>query len=595
MSVTVAAKGRGAQLKGDGMNIRLFDRLRRDASPVEVDHIEAYAQGRIDRREFVRRGAVIGLSMPFMSAVIAACGSSSSGGSSSSSAGGGASTSAGGGDGATTTAAAAAGNIKQGGTLRVTSQKPGGPLDPVKMADLGTYTVVTVAFEYLCGPGTGAELGPMLAEKWTPNADGSKWTFNLRKNVKWHDGTPFTADDVVASMDRLAGSNLKAYIVAGATKAVDPNTVEITLNSPDGQFPYQVSIWNPQSVITPKGFVAGSTLDGAKNGTGAFKLEKYDPATGATFVRNDDWWGGKPFLDKVEFIFSDDLATQISGLQGGAADAIVQFSVIGGDAILNDPNLVVTTVRGAAHRQIWMNTREGDFTDKKVRQAVALGLDRKAMIDTLFKGKADIGNDHPVAPVYSFFDKSQAQKERDIAKAKQLLTDAGKAGLKQTLYAPKLQEIPQLAELVQTQLKEIGLDVTLDVSSTDTFYDNWCKVYDSKTEPAGCDGGKNFGIVDYGNRGTPDVYLVKAYSTGEWNSAHYISEPFRAAVKEYQASLDTSGRAAAIKKIQVIANEDVPYAIPYFYSTLYANTKKVSGIVATGLGHFYMGKAGFTA
>lgn len=592
MSVTVAANGHGAQLKGDGMNIRLFDRLRREASPVEVDHIEAYAQGRIDRREFVRRGAVIGLSMPFMSAIIAACGSSSSGGSSE----GGASTSAAsGGDGATTTAAAAAGNIKQGGTLRVASQKPGGPLDPVKMAELGTYTVVTVAFEYLCGPGTGADLGPMLAESWKPNADGSVWTFNLRKNVKWHDGTPFTADDVVATMDRLAGSNLKAYIVAGATKAVDANTVEVKLNSPDGQFPYQVSIWNPQSVITPKSFVAGSTLDQAKTGTGAFKLDKYDPATGATFVRNDDWWGGKPFLDKVEFVFSDDLATQISGLQGGAADAIVQFSVIGGDAILNDPNLVVTTVRGAAHRQIWMNTREGDFTDKRVRQAVALGLDRQGMMDTLFKGKADIANDHPIAPVYSFFDKTQAQKARDVAKAKQLLTDAGKAGLKQTMYAPKLQEIPQLAELVQSQLKEIGLDITLDVSSTDTFYDNWCKVYDSKTEPAGCDGGKNFGIVDYGNRGTPDVYLVKAYSTGEWNSAHYISEPFRAAVKEYQASLDTSGRAAAIKKIQVIANEDVPYAIPYFYSTLYANTKKVGGIVATGLGHFYMGKAGFTA
>ena len=537
---------------------------------MEVDHIEAYAQGRIDRRDFVRRGAVIGLSMPFMSAIIAACGSSSSDGSSE----GGASTSAAasGGDGATTTAAAAAGSIKQGGTLRVASQKPGGPLDPVKMAELGSYTIVTVAFEYLCGPGEGAELGPMLAESWKPNADGSVWTFTLRKNVKWHDGTPFTADDVVASMDRLAGSNLKAYIVAGATKAVDPTTVEVTLNSPDGQFPYQVSIWNPQSVITPKSFVAGSTLDQAKTGTGAFKLEKYDPATGATFVRNDDWWGGKPFLDKVEFIFSDDLATQISGLQGGAADAIVQFSVIGGDAILNDPNLVVTTVRGAAHRQIWMNTREGDFTDKKVRQAVALGLDRQGMMDTLFKGKADIGNDHPVAPVYSFFDKSQAQKARDVAKAKQLLTEAGKAGLKQTLYAPKLQEIPQLAELVQSQLKEIGLDITLDVSSTDTFYDNWCKVYDSKTEPAGCDGGKNFGIVDYGHRGHPRRVPRSRPSShgGDWNSSQYKSE--RAVPtppsSNTRRTLDLDRLATAAMRVHPghRSTKTCPAVIPYFYN-----------------------------
>lgn len=114
-------------------------------------------------------------------------------------------------------------------------------------------------------------------------------------------------------------------------------------------------------------------------------------------------------------------------------------------------------------------------------------------------------------------------------------------------------------------------------------------------EPAGCDGGEEFGIVDYGNRGTPDVYLVKAYSTGEWNSAHYMSDEFNAAVAEYQAALDLEGRKAAISKIQVIANDDVPYVIPYFYDSLYAHKNNVAGIVATGLGHFYVGAAGFTA
>ena len=161
------------------------------------------------------------------------------------------------------------------------------------------------------------------------------------------------------------------------------------------------------------------------------------------------------------------------------------------------------------------------------------------------------------------------------------------------MHVPDLVEIPQLAELMQTQLKEIGVNVTLNVESTDTFYDRWCKVYDSTNEPAGCDGGEEFGIVDYGNRGTPDVYLVKAYATGEWNSAHYVSEDFRAAVKEYQAALDLDGRKAAVKKIQAIAQEDVPYVIPYFYDSLFAYKKGVTGIVATGLGHFYLGAAGF--
>jgi ABC-type transport system substrate-binding protein len=163
------------------------------------------------------------------------------------------------------------------------------------------------------------------------------------------------------------------------------------------------------------------------------------------------------------------------------------------------------------------------------------------------------------------------------------------------MHVPKLQEIPQLAEVMQSQLKEIGMDVTLNVESTDTFYDRWCLVYDSTNEPAGCDGGEEFGIVDYGNRGVPDVYLVKAYATGEWNSAHYNSAEFNTAVADYQAALTLDDRKEPVSRIQSIANADVPYVIPYFYNSLYATTSKVTGIVATGLGHFYCDKAGFTA
>ena len=572
------------------MTDSIFDRLRRGASPVELELTEAFAQGRITRRAFVQRGSVIGLSVAFMGSVIAACGSSSDRKTATSSSSTLASTTA-----ASTPAAgtASAGAIKQGGTLRIASQKPAGPLDPVAMADLGAYTPVVTAFEYLVDI-LGAEVRPMLAESWKPNADGSVWTFSLRKGVKWHDGTAFTAADVVATMDRLSASNLKAYIKAGSTKAVDDFTVEITLNSPDGQFPQQVGAYNPQSVIAPKDYVLGTTLDKRMTGTGAFKMTKYDPAIGATFEANTDWWGGKPYLDKLEFLFSEDIATQIAGLQGGAADAIVQFSVLGGDALLSDSSIVVETIHGSAHRQIWMNTREGNYTDVKVRQAIALGIDRQALIDTVLKGKGDIGNDHPISPIYPFFDATLPQRTRDIAKAKQLLKDAGKEGLEATMYFPNLQEIPQLAQLVQSQLKDIGMKVALQ-QEKNVDGDEWCKVYDSKVEPAGCDGGMDFGIVDYGPRGVPDVYLVKAYATGEWNSAHYISEPFRAAVKKYQSSLDLDGQKAAIKDIQKIANTDVPYAIPYFYNTLLAHTKKVTGIVATGLGHFYCGKAGFTA
>ena len=395
------------------MDYRLFDRARRQATPVEVDHVEAFAQGRITRRDFVTRGTVLGLSVPFMSAIIAACGSSSSKGTDAA-----VTTIAGSTD---TAAAPAAGAIKQGGTLRIAAQKPAAPLDPVAMADLGTYTPVVTAFEYLVNT-LGADLSPMLAESWKPNADGSVWTFVLRKGVKWHDGSAFTSADVVGTLDRLAGSNLKAYIKAGSTKAVDDFTVEITLNNADGQFPYQLGPYNPQSVITPKDYVLGTTLDKRMTGTGAFKMTKFDPAIGASFVANPDWWGGKPYLDGLEFLFSEDIQTQISGIQGGAADAIVQFPVVGSEALLNDSNIVVESIHGSGHRQLSMNTRDADggFTDVRVRQAIAYGIDRDAIIATVLKGKGDIGNDHPVSPIFPFFDASLPQRKRDVEKAKQL-------------------------------------------------------------------------------------------------------------------------------------------------------------------------------
>jgi peptide/nickel transport system substrate-binding protein len=556
------------------MNIRMFDRLRRASSPLEIDLVESYASGRISRRDFVRRGTVIGLSVPFLSAVVAACGDEepSTGGESSGA------------------------PVKAGGVLKVANPQPSGPVDPVAMENLGAYTVASIPLEYLCGPGEGPTLAPMLAESWSPNGDGSVWTFKLRSGVKWHDGTAFTSADVVATLDRLAAAGLKASIDPGAARAVDDLTVEVTLKAADGQFPYLVSVWNPQSLITPVAFAAGTTIDAQPVGTGPFKLVKYDQATGATYERFDGWWGGVPKLDGVQLVFADTPETQIQGLLGGAVDAVVQFPVIGGEAVFSQSDkYVVDAIRGSSHRQIWMNTREGNFVDARTRQAVAYALDRPGIIENVLRGKGDLANDHPIAPNLEYWDSSQEQRSRDVEKAKQLLKDSGKEGLEITLNVVDLQEISKSAELVKTQLEEIGMKITLNVKSpANGIYDTWCKVYDSTNEPAGCDGGEEFGIVDYGNRATPDVFLTKAYATGEWNSAHYVNEEFNAAVAGYQAALDVEGRKKAVASIQKIATEEVPYAIPYFVNSLTAYSKKVGGIQQTGLGHYYLGTAGFT-
>jgi peptide/nickel transport system substrate-binding protein len=581
------------------MNRSLFSKLRRDLGPLEGELADAYASGAVSRRSFLVKGSVLGLSVTTLGGLISACGGDDDADPAPDDGTSGESGEPTGSDSeGTESTAEAPGSIKEGGTMRLASQRPGSPLDPIAMDNIGSYTPVVMALEYLCGKGEGASLSPMLAESWSPNDDGSVWTFKIRQGVKWHQGGDFTAADVVGALDRLAPTNLAAYIDPGSAVAVDDATVEVTLKSPDGQFPYQVSPYNPQSVITPPDYEIGTLFDQNPNGTSAFKLESYDVATGANYVRFDEWWGGTAHLDGVDIVFSDDNATQINGLLGGQVDAVIQFAVSDSDALFASDQVTIDNIQGAGHRQIWFNVREGTFSGEngaKIREAVALGIDRQVLVDTVLQGRGDLGNDHPIAPVYEYWDSSQPQRERDIEAAKALLEEAGATGMAITMHAPDLQEIALLAEVVQSQLTEIGLDITLDVESTSTFYSQWCEVYDSEVAPAGCDGGAEFGIVDYGNRGTPDVYLVKAYATGEWNSAHYISEEFNAAVQEYQASLDLAGRQAACTKIQEIAHRDIPYVIPYFYNTLTAYSKNVTGVVHTGLGHYFLGEAGFTA
>ena len=165
-------------------------------------------------------------------------------------------------------------------------------------------------------------------------------------------------------------------------------------------------------------------------------------------MRNPDWWGGQTPLDSVDYTFFDDLGAMLTGMTGGAVDGLVQFSVIGGDALLNNPDFKVLEIQSATHRQIWMRCDTGQFADKRVRQALALTFDRDQMLETLFRGRASKGNDHVIAPFFPYFDASVPQREQDIAAAQQLLVDAGVEGLQATLQIPNLQEIPDLAQLV---------------------------------------------------------------------------------------------------------------------------------------------------
>jgi peptide/nickel transport system substrate-binding protein len=414
----------------------------------------------------------------------------------------------------------------------------------------------------------------------------------LRQNVKFHNGQTMTADDVVATFDRLAdpemGSNalsvFSGLLSKGGTRKVDDHTVEFHLDVANGNFPYAVSTDNYNSIIIPAEFP--EDYEATMIGTGPFKLEKFTPKVGASFVRNPDYWGAPPLPDRVEVKFYDDYQPQILALQGGEIDIIQQLPVLQAVAILSDPNFAVITTPSSAHQQVHMRTDMDPFKDKRVRQAIALCLDRPKLVDGLMRGRAQIGNDSPFMAAYPSTDPSVPQRQMDIAKAKELMAAAGMAaGFQTTLTTEKYLEIPDYAVLIQNAVKEIGIDLQLNIMDQGAYYGDAVPGKSPWLD-------SEMGITDYGHRGVPNVFLqAPLMSTGTWNSAHFNNAEYDMLVNSYIASLDLESQRATAGKIQTLLLDETPLIQTYFYDFLTVTKVGATGVVPTAMGHLMLGQA----
>jgi peptide/nickel transport system substrate-binding protein len=410
--------------------------------------------------------------------------------------------------------------------------------------------------------------------------------------VKFHNGKGMNADDVVDTFARLADpknssnalSAFNGFLSKDGCKKVDDYTVEFHLDAANGSFPYYVCSDNYNTIILPADYAG----DFEKNfiGTGPFKLEKYTAKAGASFVRNDDYWGKKALIDRSEFVFFADMEPQILALQGHQVDIINQVPVLQGIPLLNDPKITIMSLKSSSHTQVHMRTDMAPFTDKRVRQAVALCLDRKSLIKGLFRGRSDIGNDSPFAPVFPVTDKTVPQREKNLAKAKALLAAAGMAnGFSVKLTTEKYLEIPQYVQVIQQAVKPIGIHIDLNVESQDAYY--------GKAVPGQSDWLDSvMGATDYGHRGVPNVFLsAPLKSDGTWNAAHFKNKDYDSMVTDYIGTQDLQSQRKSAGKIQNLLLDESPILFTYFYDFLTATTKKVAGAQATAMAQLFLDKA----
>jgi peptide/nickel transport system substrate-binding protein len=558
---------------------RRLDSLRDRRIELENHYIDELVAGRISRRQFMRKGAVIGMSTGLMGAILAACGNANSSSSSSSSA----STSG--------SSSAAAGTPVKGGTLRLASTTPATAVNPLIIDDAGGLCLLAQTGEFLAFDNNMLlQLQPMLATSWTPSKAGAVWTFKLRSGVKFHDGSPLTADDVVYTMQqlsdpKLASNALSTFIgvltPSGVVK-VDDLTVAFHLEAPNGNFPYLVSSDNYNAIIVPKG-TDFATWDKTFIGTGPFKLKSYTQNVGADFVANPDYWGGAPYLDSTAFTFYSSQQPQILALQGSSVDVIVQFVTQGAQSLLSNSSYSIIKLKSANHRELSMRNDMAPFTDARVRQAIALCLDRPAMVQALLDGDGEVGNDSPFAPKFPSTNTTVPQRVQDIAKAKQLLAAAGHAkGFSTTLTTEQYEEIPELAQVIQQAATKIGVNIKLKVETQANYYgkatygnSDWLDAIMS--------------LVDYGDRGVPNVFLdAPLTSNGPWNAAHFKNPTYDNLVKQYVAAVDLQTQKTIAGKIETLLLDETPLVIPYFIDGLTATTSSVHGVNPTSISAIYL-------
>src|SRR6266705_1916623 len=291
--------------------------LREGQGEIANHIIDEFAAGRLSRRDFIRRGTVVGISVPLLGSILAACGSSGS----SSSPSGGSSSAAG----------------QPGAVIKAGIVTPTGAINPVTVADQGGLDMLAQTGEYLCFSGQTLTLQPALATSWTPNSKSDVWTFKIRQGVKFHGGGALTADDVVYTYqlhtNPKGGSNaLSAFggvLSPSGVKKVDDFTVEFHLAAPNGNFPYLTSSDNYNMIILPKGYDPAK-WESSFIGTGPFVLKSYTPKQGASFTRNEQYWGTKALPAATEFTFYETQTPQILALTSGSIDVLGQFAVAGG-------------------------------------------------------------------------------------------------------------------------------------------------------------------------------------------------------------------------------------------------------------------------
>ena len=476
------------------------------------------------------------------------------------------------------------------------------------------YSVFDLTYGTLTREDPSGKYVGNLAKDWKVSEDGLTWTFNLRDDVKWHDGTPFTANDMAwainAVMKDPKGWSTLANYAAGfkEVKALDPRTLQITLDEPLGNMEYRLSFLY---AVSPKDFSQFKTAEDLQkfandhlNGTGPFKLNTFDKDKGILILdANPDYYGGRPKIDQVMFQTFDNEDAMVQALKAGDIDLIKTVPGAAFSAVKAFDNTKALQFPGRSLTELIINSvpethspkpkRNPALTDPKVREAIATALNKQDIVDIVLQGLGQPGTTIvPPSLGGGFWFNSDVQNPGfNLDKANQILEDAGyKKGadgirakgdvkLEMRLQFPNNRpNYPRIADLMAGWLQEIGIKVTPEVVDPDALT--------AAVTPAG---DYDLVIWDWGADPDPDFILSvltsEQFVQGGWSDSGYSNPKYDELYQQQQKTVDRAARQKIVKEMQQIAFDDRPYIVLYYDDNLQAyRTDRFKNFIESPLG-----------
>jgi peptide/nickel transport system substrate-binding protein len=445
-------------------------------------------------------------------------------------------------------------------------------LDPHIITAFNSFQIVNgTIYEGLTAVDKDLRIVPALAQSWTVSPDGKTYTFKLVAGARFHDGTPMTAEDVVASLNRVASKDIASPLASrlaamDKASAKDPATVEVTLKEPSAPFLSSLAT----IAIVPKAFEANK--DGLQRqpvGTGPFKFKEWQPNGFIELSKHADYWNkAQPKLDGVKFNIIPESSTRQVGLSSGQYAMLPNIDAATALQLRGRPNVRIGETLELAYTLVGMNTSKPPFDNAKVREALNYALNRQEIVQAALFGAGQPGG--PLSPAlkdWAADAKSFPCYAPSAEKAQALLKEAGVATpLAVTLLVLPRQDIRDIAQVVQAQLNKAGFKAELKVPELGAFVQDWRN--------------SNFEAFVSTNAGFPDPddSFYRTFRTGgSTNVFKYANPEVDKLLDAARVESDQAKRKTAYDQVQKLLACDGPVAFMTYGQLFTAMRTNVQG------------------